>query len=82
MAKAHGEKFNVSKSIATNLVSNAVPGLGEAKTVNKSLMLAKTVDTAMKVAIKGTGKGIKQNHTVTYRPSNSSLDKHLTHGCI
>ncbi|MEK0317033.1 RHS repeat-associated core domain-containing protein [Cohnella sp. 56] len=54
-AKANGEKFNVGKSIGTNLLSNAVPGLGEAKTVSKTLKLAKAVNTVKKAA-KGTGK--------------------------
>jgi len=68
MAKASGEKFNLSKSISTNLVSNAVPGLGEAKTVNKALKLAKNVNTVKNVAAKGAG-----NSSYSHIPDSKSV---------
>lgn len=66
-ARANGEKINVAKSLTKNMVSNVLPGLGEAKSVSKVLKAAKVINTAKKAgkeakavakAAKGAGKSL------------------------
>jgi RHS repeat-associated protein len=51
-SKVTGEKFSLRKNVGRNLISNAIPGLGEAKTISKVLKVAKVSKT-----VKGTNKG-------------------------
>ncbi|GGG85239.1 RHS repeat-associated core domain-containing protein [Paenibacillus radicis (ex Gao et al. 2016)] len=58
-AKASGTKFNAGKSILSNSISNAVPGLGEAKTISKIAKAGKVIQAAK--ASKNAGKVVEKN---------------------
>jgi RHS repeat-associated protein len=58
ISKATGTKFNLGKAVLKNGLSNAVPGLGEAKTIGKAVKAGK--------AIKATRSSAKAKNATKY----------------
>lgn len=81
-ARANSEKIDVAKSVTKNMVSNVLPGLGEAKSVSKTLKVAKTINTAKAAskqaksvksiakATKGMSKTINGNSKASTKPQH------------
>lgn len=72
-----GASFNMVKSVTRNMVSNTVPGIGEAKTVSNVLKAAKVINIAKKAVkeaktVKSVAKSAKGAGKVTHNNSLKS----------